>query len=332
MAAHLGIRLHEIEVRPQVTDLLPRMVDILDEPIGDPAAINTLLMCDAARAAGVKVLLSGMGADELFGGYRKHLACLLAARYRRLPTPLRARAVEPLVRSLPVAVRGQGLRTTRWAQRFVSFAALPEEAAFRRSYTLYEPDELARLVDPGLATDVDTLVAASPQGLRGQPAARPRQPHVPGGRAAVPPRPEPHVHRPRQHGGVHRGPRPVRRSVGFRRRVRDPRCGEDPRAGAEGGTEGRRAGVGAARDRGAAEVVVRRAAAGMGDERPRVRWSTTCSSGGPWCPAGSSSATRCCGSSTTSGRADATCPSRSGSCSRSSSGTGTCRRPGCSTT
>ena len=68
-----------------MVDLLPRMVDILDEPIGDPAAINTLLMCDAARAAGVKVLLSGMGADELFGGYRKHLACVLAARYQRLP-------------------------------------------------------------------------------------------------------------------------------------------------------------------------------------------------------------------------------------------------------
>ena len=55
--------------------MLPKMVDILDEPIGDPAAINTFLMCQAARERGVKVILSGMGADELFGGYRKHLAC-----------------------------------------------------------------------------------------------------------------------------------------------------------------------------------------------------------------------------------------------------------------
>ncbi len=39
-----GIKLHEIEIQPDVVDLLPRMVDILDEPIGDPAAINTLLM------------------------------------------------------------------------------------------------------------------------------------------------------------------------------------------------------------------------------------------------------------------------------------------------
>ncbi|MGH2394792.1 MAG: asparagine synthase (glutamine-hydrolyzing), partial [Candidatus Limnocylindria bacterium] len=77
MAAHLGIRLHEIEISPDVVDMLPRVVDVLDEPIGDPAAINTILMCQAARDAGVKVLLSGMGADELFGGYRKHLACVL---------------------------------------------------------------------------------------------------------------------------------------------------------------------------------------------------------------------------------------------------------------
>ena len=89
MAAHLGIRLHEIEISPDVVDLLPRVVDVLDEPIGDPAAINTVLMCQAARDAGVKVLLSGMGADELFGGYRKHLACLLGARYQKLPRGLR---------------------------------------------------------------------------------------------------------------------------------------------------------------------------------------------------------------------------------------------------
>ena len=82
VAARFGIDLHEIEISPDIVGLLPRIVDVLDEPIGDPAAINTLLMCEAARERGVKVILSGMGADELFGGYRKHLACVLAGRYR----------------------------------------------------------------------------------------------------------------------------------------------------------------------------------------------------------------------------------------------------------
>jgi asparagine synthase (glutamine-hydrolysing) len=158
MAQHLGIRLHEIEIHPDVVDVLPRMVDILDEPIGDPAAINTLLMCDAARAAGVKVLLSGMGADELFGGYRKHLATLMTARYRQLPRLLRTGVISPAVRAMPVAVGQHGLRTVRWAQRFLTFAELPEEEAFRRSYTLYDTDELAGLLDPALSAEVDAVV------------------------------------------------------------------------------------------------------------------------------------------------------------------------------
>ena len=85
VAKQFGLPLHEIEIAPDIVDLLPRMVRTLDEPIGDAAAINTVLICEGARQAGIKVLLSGMGADELFGGYRKHQAALLASRYRRLP-------------------------------------------------------------------------------------------------------------------------------------------------------------------------------------------------------------------------------------------------------
>jgi asparagine synthase (glutamine-hydrolysing) len=160
LARHLGIRLHEIEIRPDVVDLLPRIVHMLDEPIGDPAAINTLLMCQAAREAGVKVLLSGMGADELFGGYRKHLAWTLTASYRRIPAALRTGVVAPFVDRMPVAVGGRGLRSARWAKRFLTFAELPEEEAFRRSYTLYGVDELVELLDPGLRSTVDDVVAA----------------------------------------------------------------------------------------------------------------------------------------------------------------------------
>ncbi len=97
VAARYGIKLHEIEMSPDIVSTLPRMVDVLDEPIGDPAAINTLLMCEAARERGVKVILSGMGADELFGGYRKHLACLLASRYSAIPASLRHLVVQATV-------------------------------------------------------------------------------------------------------------------------------------------------------------------------------------------------------------------------------------------
>ena len=157
VATRFGIDLHEIEIAPDIVSLLPRMVDALDEPIGDPAAINTLLMCEAARERGVKVILSGMGADELFGGYRKHLACVMASKYSALPRMPRA-AVRTAVDSLPVSLRGRGLRYARWAKRFLTFADLPEEPRFRRSYTLYDPEELTRLVGPGLAGYVGQVI------------------------------------------------------------------------------------------------------------------------------------------------------------------------------
>jgi asparagine synthase (glutamine-hydrolysing) len=158
VARQFGIGLHEIEIAPDIVDLLPRMVDVLDEPVGDPAAINTLLICESARAAGVKVLLSGMGADELFGGYRKHAACVMASRYQRLPRGVRRRVVEPAVDRLPVAVGGHGVRPVRWAKRFLTFAELPEEAAFRRSYTLYGADEILDVISPDLKECVADVV------------------------------------------------------------------------------------------------------------------------------------------------------------------------------
>lgn len=157
VAAQFDIALHEIEASPDIVELLPRIVDVLDEPVGDPAAINTLLMCEAAREAGRKVMLSGMGADELFGGYRKHLACLLASSYRRVPPSLR-RAARATVDRLPVVAAGRGLRRVRWTKRFLDFAELPDADAFRRSYSLYDPPELKSLVSPELAAHVDTVV------------------------------------------------------------------------------------------------------------------------------------------------------------------------------
>jgi asparagine synthase (glutamine-hydrolysing) len=158
VARQFGIDLHEIEISPDIVDMLPKMVDILDEPIGDPAAINTFLMCQAARERGVKVILSGMGADELFGGYRKHLACMMASRYHRMPAAVRLPA-RSTVNALPVSIGNRGLRYPRWAKRFMTFAELPEEARFRRSYTLYDPADLTQLVGPDLAAHVDNVIA-----------------------------------------------------------------------------------------------------------------------------------------------------------------------------
>ncbi len=157
VAQRFGVDLQEIEIAPDVLDLLPQMTYHLDEPIGDPAAINTFLICSAAREAGVKVMLSGMGADELFAGYRKHLANLLALRYQGVPQAVR-KPVRSVVDRLPVASARRGYRSIRFAKRFLSFADLPEETAFRRSYTMYDRMELLDLLNPDLAGTVDDVL------------------------------------------------------------------------------------------------------------------------------------------------------------------------------
>ena len=77
LARELGVDYHERILRPDIVDLLPRLVWHMDEPVADPAAITTYLICSAARER-LTVMLSGMGGDEIFAGYPRHLAAQLA--------------------------------------------------------------------------------------------------------------------------------------------------------------------------------------------------------------------------------------------------------------
>ena len=54
-------------------ELLPKAVWHLEEPVADPAAISTYLICREARRE-MPVMLSGMGGDEVFAGYPRYLA------------------------------------------------------------------------------------------------------------------------------------------------------------------------------------------------------------------------------------------------------------------
>ena len=71
---------------------LGRALDLVSrsfaEPLGDPAVLPTFLLAEAARKD-VKVILSGEGADELFGGYPTYLGHKYAERWQRVPRPLR---------------------------------------------------------------------------------------------------------------------------------------------------------------------------------------------------------------------------------------------------
>jgi asparagine synthase (glutamine-hydrolysing) len=79
---------HEIIAEPNVVELIPRLVWHLDEPVADSSYIVTYLVSQLA-AQSVKVILSGVGGDELFGGYRRYLGFTLNRYLGVLPAALR---------------------------------------------------------------------------------------------------------------------------------------------------------------------------------------------------------------------------------------------------
>jgi asparagine synthase (glutamine-hydrolysing) len=89
-ARHLGVQLDEVTVGPATMDDLAAMVYQLDEPQADLAPLNVGVIAKAARQAGIKVLLSGAGGDDIFSGYRRHQSLQLEPAWSWLPHPARA--------------------------------------------------------------------------------------------------------------------------------------------------------------------------------------------------------------------------------------------------
>ncbi len=117
VAERYGTDHHELILRPDAIELLPRLVESFDEPFGDSSALPTYLVSELA-AGEVKVALSGEGGDELFGGYYTYVADLLASRVG----PVAALA-RPLAEALPSSDRRVGFDYK--AKRFARGAKLP---------------------------------------------------------------------------------------------------------------------------------------------------------------------------------------------------------------
>ena len=119
VAQHLNVPLDVVRIdADRMARDLERMVMQLDEPLADPAPLNVLYISQLARQHGIKVLLSGAGGDDLFTGYRRHVAVQYEHYWRWLPAGVRV-ALErrtsgidqrnPLFRRLAKLFNGAGL-------------------------------------------------------------------------------------------------------------------------------------------------------------------------------------------------------------------------------
>jgi asparagine synthase (glutamine-hydrolysing) len=132
----------EFEVRPDLESILDEAVSTFDEPFADDSVIPTFHICRLAREH-VTVALTGLGGDELFGGYERHLGAKLSGAYDRVPRVLREHVVAPLVGRIPE--RQDGHYTVNHLKRFVRAAALPPARRYL-SYGAVFSDKMKRRV------------------------------------------------------------------------------------------------------------------------------------------------------------------------------------------
>lgn len=163
VAQQFGADHQEIEVHPDIVDLLPKIVWHMDEPVADPSAINSFLICKAAREH-LTVMLSGQGGDEIFGGYRVHLQDRFSRPLATLPPFVRNNLMLPLWDSLPwfkerlPGIRpGKVMAFHRYFRKTLLVADHPpaERYAWHRSY--YGPGELETMCTADFWSRVKTF-------------------------------------------------------------------------------------------------------------------------------------------------------------------------------
>jgi len=164
VAAALRVDLRVIELDYSMIDQLDRMIYHLDEPQGDPAPINSLLIADQAHRDGVKVLMSGTGGDDLFSGYRRHLALRYEPMWRWLPNSVLHR-VARMARAVSAGggPRG-GMERSSWRRlaKSLNYADLPDDRRLA-SYFMWSVEEVRRgLYSPELADATSGHDTATP--------------------------------------------------------------------------------------------------------------------------------------------------------------------------
>jgi asparagine synthase (glutamine-hydrolysing) len=166
VAERFGSEHTEIEVRADASSLLERLLWFLDQPFADSSAIPTYLIAEAAREH-VTVALTGDGGDEVFGGYERFAAALLADRVPALVQ----RGARMGIRAIPQTSSYHDLR--RSVERFTDGLSLPVQRRYRGWVTLFDTPTLSRVLSPDLLSEAEGGPFASFDEAWGETGERP---------------------------------------------------------------------------------------------------------------------------------------------------------------
>ena len=172
LATRYGAELTLVDIRPDLRSIFEPIVAALDEPHADDSAIPTWLLSQAVGSR-YKVALTGIGGDELFAGYRRHIGLLAAEHYARLPAGVRRLAgaasrliPEPRDGTLGVDRVKRFLRTGNGAvpDRFLG---LMSRLSNEERLALYAPELRARITGTAASARFRDVFSAQgrPSGL-----------------------------------------------------------------------------------------------------------------------------------------------------------------------
>ena len=158
VARHFDTNHQEQILQPDISELAERLVAHLDEPLADFSIFPTYLVSKLAGGS-VKVVLSGDGGDEIFGGYDTYVAQQLDRYYRWLPASLRQRALPALLERVPPQSAKKGFINK--AKRFVEGGALSETLQHTRWMMFMHDQDKMQLYQPELKTSLNGASAVA---------------------------------------------------------------------------------------------------------------------------------------------------------------------------
>lgn len=133
------------EASKSLLNELPRLMPFMGDGFCDPAAINTFLICSKARSKGIKVLLSGQGADEYLGGYRRYIA---EQALEKIPL-IFLKVLSFIGRLIPETFPGRFNTSYRRIKRLMSLAGQSPGDRIRAMYTWTSPSDIQRILGEG---------------------------------------------------------------------------------------------------------------------------------------------------------------------------------------
>ncbi len=157
VAVHLGVDHRDKVLQPDILELFEHLMYFMDDPIGDFSIFPTYLVSRLARKY-VKVILSGDGGDELFGGYETYLADDRAEQYAKIPTFLRKRLIEPVIHTVKPQAAKKGLINK--AKRFIEGLEQPDDFSHARWRIFAGEIVQAQLFTPEAQQQIHTPVGA----------------------------------------------------------------------------------------------------------------------------------------------------------------------------